>query len=65
MPPVVVYSAYFANSRYNFDASAYSLELIYKILQTAKNDEKTCSGWEFIQKGAKYIKIFERLCPFD
>ena len=61
MPPVVVYSAYFANSRHNFDATAESLELTYKILQKAKKEEKTCSGREFIQKGAKYIKIFERL----
>ena len=43
------------------DSTAESLELAYKILQRANEDEKKCTGWEFIQKGAKYLKK----CPFD
>ena len=65
MQPVVVHSAFFANSRFNEDATAKSLELAYTILQRANDDEKKCTGWEFIQKGAKYLKIFSRRCPFD
>ena len=47
------------------DSTADFLELAYKILQRANEDEKKCTGWEFIQKGAKYLKIFSKKCPFD
>ena len=65
MPPVVVYSAYFANSRQSTDATSESLELAYKILQRASDDEKRCTGWEFINKGARYVKVFSKKCSFD
>ena len=65
MPPVVVYSAYFANSRQSTDATSESLELAYKILQRASDDEKQCTGWEFTNKGARYMKIFAKKCSFD
>ena len=40
MPPVVVYSAYFANSRHTFDATAESLELIYNLQDPAESKER-------------------------
>ena len=53
MPPVIVYSAYFANSRVCNEATAEALELAYKILQRSQDSEKECSGWEFIAKGSR------------
>ena len=46
MPPVIVHSAYFANSRISSEATAASLEMAYKILRASQNSEKECSGWE-------------------
>ena len=65
MPPVIVYSAYFANSRISSEATAESLELAYKILQMSQDSEKKCSGWEFISKGSRYVKIFTSRCSFE
>lgn len=64
MPPAVVYSAYFANSRYNSETTAQALELAYKLLQRAQDSEKKCSGWEFLSKGSKFMKVFASRCPF-
>ena len=64
MPPVVVYSAYFANTRSNSDATSEALELAYKLLQRSSNEEKGCTGWEFIAKGSKFVKMFSSRCPF-
>ena len=65
MPPVVVYSAYFANTRSNTDATSEALELAYKLLQRSSDEEKQCTGWEFIAKGAKFVKVFSIRCPFN
>ena len=46
MPPAIVYSAYFANTRSNTDATSEALELAYKLLQRSAEDEKKCTGWE-------------------
>ena len=40
MPPVIVYSAYFANTRYTNEATGEALELAYKILQRSQDSEK-------------------------
>ena len=65
MSPVVVYSAYFANCGQSDAVTSESLELAYKILQRAPDEEKTCTGWEFINKGARYVKVFSKKCPYD
>ena len=65
MPPVIVHSAYFANSRISSEATAASLEMAYKILQASQSSEKECSGWEFIAKGARYVKVFTSRCSFE
>ena len=65
MPPVVVYSAYFANCRPSDAATYESLELAYKILQRASDEEKQCTGWEFINKGARYVKVSSKKCQYD
>ena len=59
MPPAVVYSAYFANSRHTSEATAQALEVAYKLLQRAQDIEKGCSGWEFF---VKRVEIREGLC---
>ena len=56
--------SFLCKSRCNVNATAESLELAYK-MKRANEDEKKCTGWEFIQKGAKYLKIFSKKCPFD
>ena len=56
MPPVIVYSAYFANTRSTSEATAEALELAYKILQRSQESEKECSGWDFIAKGSRFVK---------
>ena len=65
MPPVIVYSAYFANTRHTNEATSEALELAYKILQRAQDSEKTCSGWEFVAKGPRFVKVFTSKCPYD
>ena len=40
MPPVIVYSAYFANTRYTNEATGEALELAYKILQRSRTPRK-------------------------
>ena len=65
MPPVIVYSARFANSRVSSEASGASLELAYKILQLSQKSDKECSGWDFISKGARYVKVFTSKCSFE
>ena len=65
MPPVIVYSAYFANSRHTNEATSEALELAYKILQRSQDSEKMCSGWEFISKGSRLVKVFTSKCPFQ
>ena len=64
MPAIVVYSAYFANTRWNTDATSEALELAYKVLQRSSAEEKQCTGLEFIAKGAKFVKVFASKCPF-
>ena len=65
MPPAVVYSAYFANSRHTSEATAQALEVAYKLLQRAQDIEKGCSGWEFLSKGSRFVKVFASRCPYD
>ena len=65
MPPAVVYSAYFANSRHTSEATAQALEVAYKLLQRAQDIEKGCSGWEFLSKGSRFVKVFASRCPFE
>ena len=65
MPPVVVYSAYFANTRYTSEATSEALELAYKLLQRSQESEKGCSGWEFIAKGSRFVKVFVSKCPHE
>ena len=62
MPPVVVYSAKFANARITSEATGPALELAFKILQLSNPDEKDCTGWEFIARGARYVKVFASKC---
>ena len=62
MPPAVVYSAYFANTRYTNEAT---LEVAYKLLQRSQDTEKKCSGWEFISKGSRFVKVFANRCPHE
>ena len=65
MPPAVVYSAYFANTRYTNEATAEALEVAYKLLQRSQDTEKKCSGWEFISKGSRFMKVFANKCPYE
>ena len=65
MPPVIVYSAYFANTRHTNEATSEALELAYKILQRAQDSEKTCSGWEFVARGSRFVKVFASKCPYE
>ena len=65
MPPAVVYSAYFANTRYTNEATAEALEVAYKLLQRSQDTEKKCSGWEFISKGSRFVKVFANRCPYE
>ena len=65
MPPAVVYSAYFANTRYTSEATAEALEVAYKLLQRSQDTEKKCSGWEFISKGSRFVKVFTNRCPYE
>ena len=65
MQPVVVYSAYFANCRQSDAATSELLELAYEILQRASDEEKQCTGWEFINTGARYVKVFSKKCQYD
>ena len=65
MPPAVVYSAYFANTRYTNEATAEALEVAYKLLQRSQDTEKKCSGWEFISKGSRFVKVFANRCPHE
>ena len=65
MPPVVVYSARFANSRIHSEATGAALELAFKILQLSNKDDKDCSGWDFIARGARYVKVFASRCTSE
>ena len=65
MPPAVVYSAYFANTRHTNEATAEALEVAYKLLQRAQDTEKKCSGWEFLSKGSRFVKVFASRCPYE
>ena len=65
MPPAVVYSAYFTNTRYTSEATAEALEVAYKLLQRSQDTEKKCSGWEFISKGSRFVKVFTNRCPYE
>ena len=65
MPPVTVYSAYFASTRYTTEATSEALELAYKILQRSQDSEKECSGWEFVAKGSRFVKVFISKCPYE
>ena len=65
MPPAVVYSAYFANTRYTNEATAEALEVAYKLLQRSQDTEKKCSEWEFISKGSRFVKVFANRCPHE
>ena len=65
MPPAVVYSAYFANTRCTNEATAEALEVAYKLLQRSQDTEKKCSGWEFISKGSRFVKVFANRCPHE
>ena len=40
MPPVVVYSAYFANTRYTSEATSEALEIAYKLLQRSHREDQ-------------------------
>ena len=61
---MLVYSAYFANTRSNADATSEALELVYKLLQRSSDEEKQRNGWEFIAKGSKFVNVFSTRCPF-
>ena len=65
MPPVIVYSAYFANTRYTNEATGEALELAYKILQRSLDSEKECLGWEFVSRGSRFVKVFTSRCPYE
>ena len=65
MPPVIVYSAYFAKTRSTSEATAEALELAYKILQRSQESEKECSGWDFLSKGSRFVKVFTSRCPYE
>ena len=65
MPPVIVYSAYFANTRYTNEATGEALELAYKILQKSLDSEKECLGWEFVSRGSRFVKVFTSRCPYE
>ena len=65
MPPAVVYSAYFANTRHTNEATAEALEVAYKLLQRSQDTVKKCSGWEFISKGSRFVKVFANRCPHE
>ena len=65
MPPVIVYSAYFANTRYTNEATGEALELAYKILQRSQDSEKECLGWEFVSRGSRFVKVFTSKCPYE
>ena len=65
MPPVIVYSAYFANTRYTNEATGEALELAYKILQRSQDSEKECLGWEFVSRGSRFVKVFTSRCPYE
>ena len=65
MPPVIVYSAYFANTRCTSEATSEALELAYKILQRSQDSEKEFSGWDFIAKGSRFVKVFTSKCPYE
>ena len=41
------------------------MKLAYKLLQRSSDEEKQCTGWEFIAKGAKFVKVFSTRCPFN
>ena len=65
MPPVIVYSAYFGNTRYTNEATGEALELAYKILQRSQDSEKECLGWEFVSRGSRFVKVFTSKCPYE
>ena len=65
MPPVVVYSAYFANTRCTSESTSEALELAYKLLQRSQDTEKKCSGWEFISKASRFVKVFASRCAYE
>ena len=65
MPPVIIYSTYFANTRCTSEATSEALELAYKILQRSQDSEKECSGWDFIAKGSGFVKVFTSKCPYE
>ena len=65
MPPVIVYSARFANTRIHSEATGASLELAFKILQLSQKGDKECTGWDFIAKGARYVKVFSSKCTSE
>ena len=58
MPPVIVYSAYFAITRYTNEATGEALELAYKILQRSQDSEK---GMPRLGIRVERIKICESL----
>ena len=62
---MVVYSAYFANTRYTNEATSEALELAYKLLQRSQDSEKEYSGWDFIAKGSRFVKVFVNRCPYE
>ena len=65
MPPVIVYSAYFAITRYTNEATGEALELAYKILQRSQDSEKECLGWEFVSRGSRFVKVFTSKYPYE
>ena len=65
MPPVIVYSAYFANTRYTNEATGEALELAYKILQRSMDSEKESLGWELVSRGSRFVKVFASKCPYE
>ena len=48
---MIVYSAYFANTRYTNEATSEALELAYKLLQRSQDSEKSVLDGISLQRG--------------
>eukprot|EP00435_Cladocopium_sp_Y103_P074007 s103_g46.t1 len=62
MPPIIVYRAQFANSRFNESFTGKAVHLLHSMMKCCKDGEKTCSGAQFIRKGERFLKVFHNAC---
>eukprot|EP00435_Cladocopium_sp_Y103_P036586 s1657_g9.t1 len=62
MPPVIVYLAQFANSRFTEASTGKAVHLLHSMMNCCKTDEKACSGLSFIRKGERFLKVFQSSC---